>query len=201
MNEQVSALTTVAMNFRYVAAWNEVSARIAQRQNAITIYATGSGLFLTILAGATVPQSIDRTVVSIFSLLLPILSLCFAFLNYKHNETINLLREFLAECERKGDAASLQLPTYNSHDGHYRARADQYRRWHDFSAVLLIILFNVIGLYFGYILSSSLLDLQKWPVVLYFIIWFWSVVQIARRPRWAWKVLQALEGALIKDAM
>lgn len=198
MNEQIANIATVNLNFRYIAAWNEVSARIAQRQNAITIYATGSGLFLTILAGATVPESVDRTVVSLFSLLLPILSLCFAFLNYKHNETITLLREFLAECEQKGDAIPLKLPNYNS--GDYRVRADQYRRWHDFSAALLIVLFNVLGLYFGYLISSSVLDLQKLPVVLYFVLWFWALVQIARRPRWAWRILQALERVLMRDA-
>lgn len=198
MNEQRAAVATVALNFRYVAAWNEISARIAQRQNAITIYATVSGVFLTILAGATI-QKFDRTAVGFFSLLLPILSLCFAFLNYKHNETITLLREFLAECEQMGEAEPLKLPHYNS-DPRYRIRADQYRRWHDFSAALLIVLFNAIGLWFGYIFSSSLLDLQKWPVILYCILWFWSFVQIARRPTWAWAVLQALESALIRDA-
>ncbi len=45
-----AALGTVALNYRYFGSWNEVNARIAQRQNAVTVFVTLSIAILTILA-------------------------------------------------------------------------------------------------------------------------------------------------------
>ena len=43
--DSLSTVGTVALNYRYFGCWNEVNARIAQRQNAVTVYVTlSSGL-------------------------------------------------------------------------------------------------------------------------------------------------------------
>jgi hypothetical protein len=138
-----SILSTLALNYRYSGAWMEVNTRIALRQNAVTMYVTLSSAILTILATA---KKIDFPIdINTFSLLMPAVSLFLGLLNYKHDNTIAVLRAFMRECERGGDATRLRLVGYNT-DSHFRNPAEFYRNFHDASAALLIFVFNMIGL-------------------------------------------------------
>jgi hypothetical protein len=87
----------VGMNYRYTSAWNEVNARIAKRQNAVTIFVSLSTAIITVLVTSARWDTPINT--NIFSLLLPVVSLAFGLLNYKRDMTIALLRDFLADCE------------------------------------------------------------------------------------------------------
>ena len=97
---------------------------------------------------------------------MPVLSLMFAFLNFKHDKTIAVLRAFMAECEKLGSAKALSLPGYNS-DDHYRPLADKYRNYHDYAAALLIFLYNAVGLLIAWASFPSFFDFTKWPIIAY----------------------------------
>lgn len=170
--ETDNSIATLALNFRYVAAWNEVSTRIGLRQNALTIYVTLSTGILTILA--TAPKSGFPIDVNVFSLLMPVVSTFLSLLNYKHDKTIANLRRFMRECENSGSAERLKLPGYNL-DDRYRKKAEKYRNLHDVSAFILIMLFNSLGLYIAYYSVPSISDLTRWPIAVYFGLTGWSI--------------------------
>ena len=171
-NDPNPAFDTLALNYRYMGAWNEVSTRIGLRQNAVTMYVTLSSAILTILASAPrIGLPID---IYTFSLLVPGISLFLGLLNFKHDKTIALLREFMRECERSGSAKRLNLVGYNSNP-HYRKFAVKYRNLHDVSAALLILIFNGIGLFVAYNVYPSVSDITRWPIVVYVAVTFLSI--------------------------
>jgi hypothetical protein len=167
-----NSIATLALNFRYVAAWNEVSTRIGLRQNALTIYVTLSTGILTILA--TAPKGGFPIDVNTFSMLMPVVSTFLGLLNLKHDKTIALLRKFMRECESNGVAERLKLPGYNL-DDRYRKKAERFRKFHDYSAALLIFLFNGIGLYIAYYSVPTVSDLTRWPIAIYVGFTFFSI--------------------------
>lgn len=170
-----NSIVTLAQNFRYVAAWNEVSTRIGLRQNALTIFVTLSTGILTILA--TAPKTGFPIDVNTFSLLMPVVSIFLGLLNFKHDKTIALLRQFMRECERSGSAERLKLPGYNL-DDRYRTRAEALRNFHDYSAALLILLFNGLGLFIAYYSVPSVSDLRGWPIFVYVAVTISSIVLV-----------------------
>ena len=181
-----AALGTVALNYRYFGCWNEVNARIAQRQNAVTVYVSLSIAILTILASAPLKAHAPANAElgnefplnpNILSLLMPLISLLFGFLNFKHDRTIAVLRAFMSDCEKLG--SSQGLPGYNS-DNYYRQQADKYRNFHDYAAVMLIVMFNIICLAVGVNSFPGFLDLAKWPIIAYFGIFGASLVFVTR---------------------
>jgi hypothetical protein len=100
--ETRATIETVGLNYRYSSIWNEVNARIAQRQNALSMFvslAAGiiSVLFISAGTVAVDQEQMVRFDPYFFSVLLPIISVVFGFLNYKHDMTISLLRSFLSE--------------------------------------------------------------------------------------------------------
>ncbi len=134
----------VDANYRFIAAYNEVNARIAQRQQALTLYVS----IVVGLLAATValrPNSGNAaTPIEWLALGFPIASICFAFLNYKAERAITNLRMFLSELEQIG-TANQHLPSYNT-DPKWSLIANKARRFHDYSAALLVAFGNAIGL-------------------------------------------------------
>jgi hypothetical protein len=157
-------IDTVSLNYRYSSAWNEVNTRIAQRQSALTIFVTLLTAILTVMATlATSKTPLDPNV---FSLLIPVLSLIFGALNYKHDKTIALLRFFLSECENKG--LGKDMPSYNS-DPRFRTPADATRNFHDYSCAGIIILFNILGILTAIRAYPDTFQFTGWPLLAYIL--------------------------------
>jgi len=174
------------MNYRYAGAWHEVNARIAQRQNALNIYVSLASGIVGILFAAGRTAAGGRGNHASFVWLLPIISVAFAFLNYKHDVTIALLRRFMAECEQlnRDKHAELTLLGYNSSD-FYMARADSARKFHDLSSAALVLLFNAIGAVVAYTSSPDNFAHSAWPMVMYFAVAMfatWLVTRASWRP-------------------
>lgn len=181
-----AAIDVVSMNYRYAGAWHEVNARIAQRQNALNIYVSlGSGI-VGILFAAGRSATAGATRQTDFVWLLPVISVAFAFLNFKHDVTIALLRRFMAECERHNLDAhpELSLVGYNS-SPFYMARADGARKFHDLSSAALVLLFNVIGAIVAFSSSGRSMTSSAPLIAVYFgvtLFAMWLVTRASWRP-------------------
>lgn len=134
----------VDANYRFIAASQEVNARIQQRQQALALYVT---LVVSLLAALVALRPGEgRGPVPAEWLLLgfPVASLCFALLHYKAERTITNLRRFLSTLEQADDA-HLHLPSYNTHP-EWALAANKARRFHDYAAAVLVAGGNTIGL-------------------------------------------------------
>lgn len=174
------------MNYRYAGAWHEVNARIAQRQNALNIYVSLASGIVGILFAAGRSSAARAANPASFVWLLPVISVAFAFLNYKHDVTIALLRRFMAECEQhnRDKHSGLMLLGYNSSE-FYMALADSARKYHDLSSAALVLLFNAIGAVVAYTSSPDNFAHSVWPMVAYFAVVIsamWLVTRASWRP-------------------
>jgi len=181
-----AAVDVVSMNYRYAGAWHEVNARIAQRQNALNIYVSLASGIVGILFAAGRGVAGAAANPTSFVWLLPVISVAFAFLNYKHDVTIALLRRFMAECEQhnRDKHPELLLLGYNS-SGFYMALADSARKFHDLSSAALVLLFNTIGAVVAYTSSPDSFAHSAGPMVAYFaVVTFamWHVTRASWRP-------------------
>lgn len=134
----------VDANYRFIAAYQEVNARINQRQQALTLYVT---LVVSLLAAlvALKPGSTGGEVPIEWLLAgFPVASICLAFLNYKAERAISNLRHFLSDLEQLNNAHE-NLPSYNTHEK-WSQGANKARRFHDYAAIILVIGGNAIGL-------------------------------------------------------
>jgi hypothetical protein len=134
----------VDANYRFIAAYQEVNARIGQRQQALALYVT---LIVSLLAAmvALKPSSNGNSApVEWLVAGFPVASISLAFLNYKAERAITNLRRFLSALERLNDAHQ-QLPSYNTHPD-WSAGANKARRFHDYTAAVLVAGGNTIGL-------------------------------------------------------
>lgn len=134
----------VDANYRFIAAYQEVNARIVQRQQALTLYVT---LAASLLAAqfALHPGGGGRYLPAEWLALgFPLATLCLAFLNYKAERAITNLRAFLASLERL-NAASHALPGYNT-DPRWAAGSNRVRRFHDYAAAALAAGANAMGI-------------------------------------------------------
>lgn len=135
---------SVDANYRFIAAYQEVNARIQQRQQALALYVT---LVVSLLAAlvALKPGNGPGAVPAEWLLLgFPIASLCLAFLNLKAEQAITNLRRFLSALERLDDAHE-RLPSYNTHP-EWAVGANRARRFHDYAAAVLATGGNAVGL-------------------------------------------------------
>jgi len=136
--------SSVDANYRFIAASQEVNARINQRQQALALYVT---LVVSLLAAlvALKPSEATNSVPAEWLLLgFPVASVCLAFLNYKAERAITNLRRFMSALERLDDAHEI-LPSYNTHSK-WAAGANKARRYHDYAAAVLVAGGNAIGL-------------------------------------------------------
>lgn len=134
----------VDANYRFIAASQEVNARIAQRQQALALYVT---LTVSLLAALVALKSGDgHGVLPIEWLVLgfPVASSCLAFLNYKAERAITNLRHFLSSLERL-ESAHETLPSYNT-DPRWAMGANKARRFQDYAGAILVAGGNAIGL-------------------------------------------------------
>ena len=134
-------MPSVDANYRYIAAYQEVNARITQRQQALALYVSCT-LGLLAVVVALRPQA--NGAAAWLALGFPVAAGCFALLNHKSEQAISHLRRFLCELERLDDA-HLQLPSYNS-DPRWAEGSNAARRFHDLAAAALVAGGNLAGL-------------------------------------------------------
>lgn len=146
----------VSMDTRYIGAWHEVNARIAQRQNSIAIYVS-----LVSAISAAVLVSDDKIQASTQALIycIPVVSMFFAFLNMKHELTISNLRSFIRHCENMNAGGDVG---YNS-STIWIDKANKYRSFHDAACSILIAVCNGISAYIIY---------NKYPQTFRWDSWF-----------------------------
>ena len=136
--------TFVDANYRFIAAYQEVNARINQRQQALALYVTLVVSLLAALVALKGSESRGAVPVEWLALGFPVASTCLAFLNYKSERAITNLRHFLSVLERL-DNAHETLPSYNT-DPRWSMGANKARRFHDFATAVLVAGGNGIGL-------------------------------------------------------
>lgn len=136
--------STVDANYRFIAAYQEVNARITQRQQALALYVTLVVSLLAALVALRPAPGSPAPPIEWLLLGFPVASLCLALLNYKAERAISNLRSFLSALERLGDA-HLALPSYNT-EPHWAAGANKARRYHDLATTTLAAGGNAMGL-------------------------------------------------------
>jgi hypothetical protein len=174
----------VDANYRFIAAYQEVNTRIAQRQQALSLYAT---LILSLLAALVALKPSNANGVPIEWLLpgFPAASLCLAFLNYKGERAISNLRAFLSKLEQLNDAHTF-LPSYNTHP-EWSQGANKARKFHDLTSLLLVSAGNGIGL--GAAIHIYPDRVAEAPLIIWgsVIVAILSVVILLFIPRWSYK--------------
>ncbi len=175
----------VDANYRFIGAYQEVNARIAQRQQALALYVTLTVSLLAALVALKPGESHGELPIEWLVLGFPVASTCLAFLNYKAERAITHLRHFIAALERL-DNAHESLPSYNS-DPKWAMSANKARRFHDLAAAVLVTGGNAIGL--GAVIKIYPERIAENP----FVIWItlgvavMSLVAILITPRWSYK--------------
>jgi hypothetical protein len=134
----------VDANYRFIAASNEVNARIAQRQQILALYITLTLGLAAALVGLRGGSAAEAVPVSLLALGLPLASVVFVLLNYRTERALTNLRCFLGELERL-DAAHTRLPSYNT-DPRWAQQANSARRLHNWAAALLVAGGNSVAL-------------------------------------------------------
>ncbi|MFC0350979.1 hypothetical protein [Undibacterium danionis] len=140
----MSKTALVDANYRFIAAYNEVNARITQRQQALALYVTLVVSLLAALVALKSGEARGEVPVEWLMLGFPVASLSLAFLNYKAERAITNLRRFLSALEQLGDAHE-SLPSYNTHQK-WAIGANKARRFHDYASAVLVAGGNLIGL-------------------------------------------------------
>ena len=134
----------VTANYRFVGAYQEVNTRIAQRQQALSIYVS---LILSLLAAMVAfKPGIDGAALPIEWVVMgfPLASAFLALMNYKAERAISNLREFLCVLERLGNESG-SIPSYNA-DPKWAVNANHARKFQDYAAALLVLGGNLVGL-------------------------------------------------------
>ncbi|TCS39327.1 hypothetical protein EDC30_101283 [Paucimonas lemoignei] len=175
--------SSVDANYRFIAASQEVNARISQRQHALALYVT---LVVSLLAAlVALKPNEDKNAVPAEWLVLgfPVASLCLAFLNYKAERAITNLRRFMSALERL-DNAHENLPSYNTHPK-WAMGANKARRFHDYASAVLVAGGNAVGL--GAVLKIYPQRIAEAPftVGLSLFVAMASVLVLLSSPRWS----------------
>ncbi|MDR7307407.1 hypothetical protein [Rhodoferax saidenbachensis] len=139
----MAAPSVVDANYRFIAAYQEVNARINQRQQALALYVTMVVSLLAALVALKPVPGAKETPVEWLLLGFPVASVCLAFLNYKAERAISNLRSFMAELEQLGNA-HLSLPSYNT-EARWADGANHARRFHDLATTCLALGGNALG--------------------------------------------------------
>jgi len=181
----MSGKTFVDANYRFIAAYQEVNARIVQRQQSLALFVT---LTATLLAGllALHPGNAGHQLpVEWLVFGFPVTSLCLAFLNYKAERAITNLRSFLSALE-KLDEAHIRLPSYNT-DPRWAHGVNKVRRFHDIAAAVLATGANAIGI--GVVLQLYPERLADKPFVPWLLVAsaIVSILALLVIPRWSYR--------------
>ncbi|WP_039916361.1 hypothetical protein [Cellvibrio mixtus] len=175
----------VDANYRFIAAYQEVNARINQRQQALALYVTLVVSLLAALVALKPSESNAQVPIEWLLAGFPVASICLAFLNYKAERAISNLRRFLSALEQLNDAHE-QLPSYNTHEK-WSQSANKARRFHDYAAIILVIGGNVIGLGAAakiYPERISEMSIALWLSIAAAVI---SVLLLLITPKWSYK--------------
>jgi hypothetical protein len=173
----------VDANYRFIAAGQEVNARIQQRQQALALYVT---LVVSLLAALVALKSTDaRAAVPVEWLVLgfPVSSICFAFLNYKAERAITNLRRFMSRLEQLNDADKI-IPSYNTHP-EWAIGANKARRFHDYASAVLVIGGNVVGLGAVVSIYPERIAEEPYTLIVSAIVAVLTVILLLLNPRWS----------------
>ncbi|CAG0954652.1 hypothetical protein MTYP_00389 [Methylophilaceae bacterium] len=175
----------VDANYRFIAAYQEVNARIAQRQHALALYITLTVSLLAALVALKPGEGSGQLPIEWLVLGFPVASTCLAFLNYKAERAITNLRHFLSTLERLGSAHE-SLPSYNT-DPRWAMGANKARRFHDFAAAVLVAGGNAIGL--GAVIKIYPDRMAENPLAIWITaaVAIFSFVALLLIPRWSYK--------------
>lgn len=175
----------VDANYRFIAAYQEVNARIAQRQTALTLYVTLVVSLLAALVALKPGEGSGQLPIEWLVLGFPVASTCLAFLNYKAERAITNLRQFLSALERLENAHET-LPSYNT-DPKWAMGANKARRFHDFAAAVLVAGGNAIGL--GAVIKIYPERMAENPIVIWLTatVAVISLIALLLIPRWSYK--------------
>jgi len=142
----------VSANYRYIAAYNEVVARISQRQQTLTLFvAIFTGLVTALVAGRDLFR-MQAVALDWLMIGFPAASVALTMLNSKYERLLSILRGYLASLERVQNA-HLLLPSYNCNVD-LVSQANAARRQHDLTCATLIIAYNVVALGIYYSVAS-----------------------------------------------
>ncbi|MBS1158054.1 MAG: hypothetical protein H6R15_473 [Proteobacteria bacterium] len=178
----------VDANYRFIAAYNEVNARIVQRHQALTLYVTLTASLLAALLALHPGEASKSLPVEWLVFAFPVTTVCLAFLNYKTERAITNLRSFLSSLERLGNAHH-QLPSYNT-DPRWANGVNKVRRFHDYAAAVLASGANAIGI--GVVLRLYPDRLADKPLLIGLLIVgaILSVLALLVIPRWSYRPLE-----------
>lgn len=181
----MSIKSHVDANYRFIAAYQEVNARIAQRQQALALYVTLTVGLLAALVALKPGEGSGKLPIEWLVLGFPVASACLAFLNYKAECAITNLRHFLSALERL-DNANDTLPSYNT-DPKWAMGANKARRFHDFAAAALVAGGNAIGL--GAVIKIYPERIAENPIVMWGagIVAIVSFLALLLIPRWSYR--------------
>ncbi|NRF70579.1 hypothetical protein HLB44_26595 [Aquincola sp. S2] len=175
----------VDANYRFIAAYQEVNARIAQRQQALTLYVTLVVSLLAALVALRPAPGAEPAPVEWLLLGFPLASTCLALLNYKAERAITNLRTFLAALEQLNDA-HLALPSYNT-EPRWSQGANRARRFHDIATTLLAAGGNAIGLGAAWTIYPQRIAAAPWFFQGAIVLALVSLVVLFITPRWSYR--------------
>ena len=176
---------SVDANYRFIAAYQEVNARIVQRQQALALYVTLVVSLLAALVALRPAQDAQPAPIEWLLLGFPLASLCLALLNYKAERAITNLRTFLAALEQLDDAHQ-RLPSYNT-EPRWSSGANRARRYHDVATTLLAAGGNAIGLGTAWAIYPQRIGAAPgffWTAVGLALL---SLVVLLVTPRWSYR--------------
>ncbi|RZI85967.1 MAG: hypothetical protein EOP38_03205 [Rubrivivax sp.] len=179
----------VDANYRFIAASQEVNARISQRQQSLSLYVTLVVSLLAALVALKPGSGAHELPVEWLVLGFPVASTCLAFLNHKAELAITNLRHFMSTLERMSNEAR-ELPSYNT-DPKWTLGANQARRFHDHAAVVLAAGGNAIGI--GAMLRVYPERMAANPVMLWITVGIAaaSLLALLLTPRWSYRPTQS----------
>lgn len=177
--------SSVDANYRFIAAYQEVNARIVQRQQALALYVTLVVSLLAALVALRPTPGAAEPPIEWLLLGFPVASICLALLNYKAERAISNLRTFLSTLERLDDAHKT-LPSYNT-EPRWAMGANKARRFHDLATTMLAAGGNAIGL--GAAWKIYPLRLQDASVFFYasIALALVSLVVLLLTPKWSYR--------------
>lgn len=178
----------VDANYRFIAAYQEVNARIVQRQQSLGLYVTMTASLLAGLLALHPGNGPSALPVEWLVFGFPVTSLCLAFLNYKTERAITNLRSFLSTLEQL-DNAHLDMPSYNT-DPRWARGVNKVRRFHDLAGGILAAGANAIGI--GVVMQLYPERLARQPIFLYVLIGgaIVSVLALLIIPRWSYRPME-----------
>lgn len=181
----MSGKTFVDANYRFIAAYQEVNARIVQRQQSLALFVTLTASLLAGLLALHPGSSGHQLPVEWLVFGFPVTSLCLAFLNYKAERAITNLRSFLSALE-KLEEAHTRLPSYNT-DPRWAHGVNKVRRFHDLAAAVLATGANAIGI--GVVLQLYPERLADKPFIPWLLVAtaFLSILALLIIPRWSYR--------------